>query len=386
MIDFDLSDEQRAIKRMAHEFAEKEIVPVAAHHDRTGEFPTAVLTKALELGLVHSSIPEQYGGGGLSSLDNCIIREEISAGCAGINVAMSGSALAATPLLIAGTEEQKKEFLGSLCSGGLKIASYALTEPGAGSDVAGISTKAEKHGDEYVLNGTKRWITGAGQASWFVLFAYTDPSRYRAGMSAFVVPRDTPGLSVTRKEDMMGQRASDTSEVLLEDVRVPAKNLLGGEGFGFKIAMATFNHTRPGVAASAVGVARSAMEQAVKYASERTAFGQPIGGFQAIQMMVADMAMEIAAARHLTYHAAWLMDNKRDNAMEAAYAKAYAADMCMKVTTDAVQVFGGAGYSRDFPVEKLMRDAKIFQIYEGTSQVQRLIIARGLLGDAARER
>ncbi|MDE3074404.1 MAG: acyl-CoA dehydrogenase family protein [Chloroflexota bacterium] len=378
-MDFELSDEQRALRQMAREFADKEVKPVAAQHDRSGEFPTEVLRKAQRVGLVNASIPEQYGGAGLSAVDNCILHEEISAGCAGINTALSVNDLAARPVLLAGTEEQKQAFLGFLCSGELKIASYALTEPGAGSDVAGITSKALRHGDEYILNGTKRWITGGGHASWYVVFAYTDPTQPRRGMSALLVWRDTPGVSVTRKEDMMGQRASNTAEIVFEDVHVPAKNLLGREGDGFKIAMATFNHTRPGVGAAATGLARAAMEEAVKYAAERQAFGQPIGGFQAIQMLLADMAIDVAAARHLTLHASWLLDQGRDNQMEAAYAKAFAADMCMRVTTDALQVFGGAGYSREFPMEKFMRDAKIFQIYEGTSQIQRTIIARGLL-------
>ncbi|MHB8620078.1 MAG: acyl-CoA dehydrogenase family protein, partial [Chloroflexota bacterium] len=352
---------------------------------RNGEFPLEICRKAYDIGLVNLGVPEQYGGGGLSAVDSCIVREENAAGCTGITTALGVNDLATTPLLIAGSEEQKEEFLGFLCGSEYRLASYAMTEPGAGSDVAGISARAEKHGDEYVLNGTKRWITGAGHASWLVVFAYTDPSQYRRGMSAFLVWRDTPGLSVPRKEDMMGQRASNTAEVVFEDVRVPAKNLIGSEGNGFRIAMETFNHTRPGVAAAAIGLARSAMEQAVAYAAERQAGRAPIGSYQAIQLMLADMAIDVAAARHLTWHAAWLMDQGRSNAMEAAYAKAFAGDMCMRVATDALQVFGGAGYSRDFPMEKLMRDAKIFQIYEGTSQIQRLIIARGLLGSIARQ-
>lgn len=383
MIDYELSDEQRALRELAREFTDKEIKPAAAQLDRSGDFPLDICRKAFEVGLLNISVPEQYGGGGLSAVDTLIVREENAAGCAGITTAMGAVDLACTPVRLAGSEDQKKEFFGQITSE-FGLASYCLTEPAAGSDVAGIQTKAVKQGDEYVLNGAKRWITGAMHARWLVVFAYTDPSRYRHGITAFVVPRDTAGLSVPRKEDMMGQRASATCEVLFEDVRVPVRNVLGGEGFGFKIAMETFNHTRPGVAIAAVGVARCAMDHAVKYAAERVAFGSPIGAFQAVQLLLADMAIDVAAARHLAWHAAWLMDKGRSNAMEAAYAKAFAGDMVMKVTTDALQVFGGAGYSRDFPMEKLMRDAKIFQIYEGTSQIQRVIIARELLGDIAR--
>jgi acyl-CoA dehydrogenase len=383
MIDFELTPEQRSLQQLSREFTEKEIKPVAAQLDRTAEFPMDICRKAFEVGLLAITIPERYGGGGLSGLDTLLVREENAAGCAGITTAMGALDLAATPLRLAGSHEQKKEFFGQLTSE-FGLASYALTEPDAGSDVGGIKTKAVKHGGEYVLSGVKRWITGAAQARWLIVFAYTDPERYREGVSAFIVPRDTPGLSVPRKEDMMGQRASTTCEVLLEEVRVPAGNLLGGEGAGFKIAMGTFNATRPGTAIAAVGLARCAMEHAVRYASERSTFGQPIGSYQAIQLMLADMAIDIAAARHLAWHAAWLIDKGRSNAKEAAYAKAFAGDMVMRVTTDALQVFGGAGYSRDFPMEKLMRDAKIFQIYEGTSQIQRLIVARELLGEVAR--
>ncbi len=379
MIDFELSDDQRALQRLSREFTEREITPVAAALDRTGEFPLAVLQKAYEAGLLHVSVPERYGGGGLSAVDELIVREENAAGCTGITTAMGASALAVRPLLLAASEELKRAYLGQLCDE-FGLASYALTEPAAGSDVAGIGTTAARHGDEYVLNGAKRWITGARYARWMVVFAYTDPAAHRDGISAFVVPAGTPGLSISRTEDMMGQRASNTAEVLLQDVRVPASNIVGGEGLGFKLAMATFNYTRPGVAVAAVGLARSALDHALGYARERMAFGQPIASFEAVQMMLADMAIDIAAARHLAMHAAWLNDRGQPSARESASAKAFAGDMCMRAATNAVQIFGGAGYSRDAPVEKLMRDAKIFQIYEGTSEIQRLTIARELLG------
>lgn len=383
MIDFELTPEQRALQQLSREFTAREITPVAARLDRDGEFPMDVCRAAFDAGLLTISIPERYGGGGLSGLDTLIVREENAAGCAGITTAMGALDLAATPLHLAGSEAQQREFFGQVTSE-FGLASYALTEPDAGSDVAGIRTRAAKHGQEYVLSGVKRWITGAIHARWLVVFASTSPDRGRDGLSAFIVPRESAGLSVPRREDMMGQRASATCEVLLEEVRVPTDNLLGGEGDGFKIAMATFNHTRPGTAIAAVGLARCAMEHALRYAGERQAFGQPIGSFQAIQLLLADMAIDIAAARHLAWHAAWLNDQGRPNTKEAAYAKAFAGDMAMKVTTDALQVFGGAGYSRELPMEKLMRDAKIFQIYEGTSQIQRLIIARELLGSIAR--
>jgi len=378
MLDFTLSDEQKFFRDTVHRFAEQEMRPVAAKYDETGEFPWDVARKAFEAGLLNIHIPEEYGGPGLGALDGCIVGEEMAWGCPGITAAIGISNLAVIPVLLAGTEEQKKRWL-SLLTEELSFASYAVTEPGAGSDVAGIATTAVRKGDEYVLNGTKRFITGGGVARWMVCFAYTDKSRRHNGISAFIVPMDTPGVTVTRKEPMMGQRCSFTAEIVLEEVVIPAENLLGQEGDGFKIAMLTFNKSRPGVAAQAVGCARAAMEHAIQYARERETFGRPIGQHQAVQFMLADMAMNIAAARWLAWHAAWLDDQGRDNAQEAAYAKAFAADMCMKVTTDAVQIFGGYGYSKEFPVEKLMRDAKIYQIYEGTSQIQRLIIGRRLM-------
>jgi acyl-CoA dehydrogenase len=378
MLDFALSDEQKFFRDMVHRFAEQEMRPVAAKYDETGEFPWDVAHKAFDAGLLNIHVPAKYGGPGLGTLDGCIVAEELAWGCPGITAAIGITNLAIIPVLLAGSEEQRKRWLAPLLDE-LSIASYAVTEPGAGSDVAGISTTAVRKGDEYVLNGTKRFITGGGVASWMVCFAYTDKSRRHNGMSTFIVPMDTPGVTVTRKEPMMGQRCSFTAEIVLEDVVVAAENRLGREGDGFKIAMLTFNKTRPGVSAQAVGCARAAMEHATQYARERETFGKPVGHHQAIQFMLADMAMNVAAARWLAWHAAWLDDRGMDNAQEAAYAKAFAADMCMQVTTDAVQVFGGYGYSQEFPVEKLMRDAKIYQIYEGTSQIQRLIIGRRLL-------
>jgi acyl-CoA dehydrogenase len=380
MIDFSLSDDQKQLQALAREFAADVIAPAARHHDDTGEFPEDICRKAWELGLMNIHLPESIGGLGLGSLEGCLIAEELSAACSGIYTAIEANVLAEAPLLHAASDEQKTTWLAPMAAE-FRLASYAVTEPDAGSDVAGIRTKAEKHGDEYVITGNKMWITGAGQASWFFVLAYTDPAARYDGMSGFVVPADLPGVKVGKKEQNMGQRASDTRAVTFEEVRVPAANRIGPEGAGWKIAMSAFDHTRPPVAAGAVGVARAALEHAVRYAKERKAFGQPIAKHQAIAFMIADMAKETAAARHLVHHAAWLIDSGHRNTKEAAFAKCFAADTAMKVTTDAVQVFGGYGFSKEYPVEKLMRDAKVFQIYEGTSQIQRLIMARELFRD-----
>jgi acyl-CoA dehydrogenase len=377
-MDLKLSEEQRALKELARDFARSEIEPVAAHHDRTGEFALDVYRKAFEIGLINTHIPEAQGGLGLGSFENCLIAEELAAGCSGIYTSMEVNTLAEAPIIVAGTEEQKERFLRPLTEE-LRFASYAVTEPDAGSDVAAISTRAVRDGDDYILNGHKMWITGAGHATWFFVLAYTDPeARYR-GMTGFVVPAETEGVRVGKKELNMGQRASDTRAVDFEEVRVPSANRIGKEGEGWMIAMRAFDRTRPPVAAGAVGVARRAMEHAIRYASERQAFGVPLARHQAISFMIADMAKDIAAARLLVWQAAWMIDAGQRNTLEAAYAKCFAADTAMRVTTDAVQVFGGYGYNSEYPVEKLMRDAKVFQIYEGTSQIQRIIIARELL-------
>lgn len=379
MIDFELTDEQRAIQKLAHEFAEKEIVPVAAEYDQTGKFPWPVVEKAYDVGLMNVNIPPEYGGPGLSLLDECLIGEELSWGCAGIRSALALNQLAALPLLIAGSEEQKRKYLTRLTSE-RQMAAYALTEPAAGSDVAGIQTTARRHGNVYVITGTKNFISNASVANWYVVFAYTDREKRHRGISAFIVEREMKGVVVGRKDDKMGQRAADAAQVILEEVEVPVANRLGDEGEGFKIAMRVFDFSRPAVAAAAVGVARRATELAIAYARERRAFGVPIAQHQAISFKIAQMAMETAAARWLTWHSAWLADRGQRNTLEAAYAKCFAADTAMRVTIEAVQVFGGYGYIKDYPVEKLMRDAKVFQIYEGTSEIQRLIMARELLG------
>ena len=378
MVDFSLSDEQKSIQELARDFAEREIAPRAAHHDQTGEFPREICQKAWELGLMNGHVPEQFGGLGLGVFESCLIAEEIAAGCTGIGTAMEANNLAEAPVIVAGSDEQKKKFLSPMIEE-LRFAAYCVTEPDAGSDVAGIKTHARRVGSEYIINGQKMWITNAGVANWYYVLTYTDPAQGHKGMSAFILPADSPGISIGKKEMNMGQRASDTRSISFEDVKVPAENLLGAEGQGFKISMAAFDHTRPLVASAAVGLARSAMMHAVSYASARKTFGQAISNYQAVSFMLADMDKDIEAARLLCWKAASLIDNGKKNTREAAIAKAFAADVAMKVATDAVQIFGGYGYSREYPVEKLMRDAKIFQIYEGTSQIQRLIIGRQLL-------
>ena len=374
-ISFALTEEQRALRELAHEFAEKEIRPVAAEHDEHQTHPADVIAKAHEVGLMNPHVPEELGGAGLGGLEGTLIGEELCWGCSGIATAIVANILGALPMLIAGTEEQQREWLPPLLEEPI-LCSFALTEPNAGSDVSGIQTTAVRHGDEYVINGSKMFITNAGQASWVVVFASTDKEAGHRGLSAFIVPSDSEGLTVEKHLDKMGQRATDTSALAFQDVKVPERNRLGEEGQGFKIAMQTLDSTRPGTASGAVGVARAAFEHAVEYSRERVQFGQPIAMNQGVNFLVADMAAEIEAARLLVWQAAWLLDQGERATLQSSYAKRFAADTAMKVTTDAVQIFGGYGYIKEFPVEKLMRDAKLFQIYEGTSQIQRLVIAR----------
>jgi acyl-CoA dehydrogenase len=323
-------------------------------------------------------IPEIFGGQGLTLLDTCILEEEISWGCSGVATSMNANALALGPILLAGTEAQKRAFVQPFATE-FRFASFCLTEPGAGSDPGGIATTARRDGDGYMLNGRKCFITNGAHASQYIVFASTDRSRGHKGLSAFVVSRETSGVSPGKKEDKMGQRASETSDVLFEDVRVPVANRLGAEGEGFKIAMRTIDYARAGVAAMAVGVARAAYEHAADYGRQRVQFGQPIAMNQAIYFLLADMATDIEAARLLTWKAAWLADQGKRNTKESSFAKAFAADLAMRAATDAVQIFGGYGYMKDYPVEKLMRDAKLLQIFEGTSQIQRMVIAKETL-------
>jgi acyl-CoA dehydrogenase len=374
---FELTQEQKDLQKLAHDFARDVVRPGAPHHDETGEWPDAIMKQAWELGLMNMHIPESCGGLGLGAFEGVLTDEELGWGCTGIATAMTANTLAQVPVIVAGTDEQKKKWLGRFAEAPL-LCSYAVTEPGAGSDVAGIKTTAMKRGDKYVINGQKMWITGAGHADWFFVLAKTDPAAAHKGMSGFMVDAKLPGVTIGKKENNMGQRASDTRGVTFEDVEVPADCLLGGEGEGFKIAMKAFDHTRPLVAAAAVGLGRAAMEHAVAYARERKAFGGPIAQFQGVSFMIADMATKVEAARLLVWKSATEIDAGRRNTIYAAMAKRFAADSAMEIATDAVQVFGGNGFNREYPVEKLMRDAKIMQIYEGTSQIQRVIIGREL--------
>lgn len=375
-ISFKLTDEQKMIQKLARDFAQNEIAPAAEHYDKSHEYPWPVIKKAQELGLTVMNIPEKYGGLGLSLLEECLVNEELAWGCSGMSTAIGASTLGMLPIIIAGNEDQKHKYFEKMTEGAL--ASYCLTEPEAGSDVAGIRTRAVLDGDHYILNGSKTFITGATVANLYTVFAYTDPEKRYNGMSCFIVERDWEGVSVGKPFDKMGQHASDTAEVIFDNVHVPTENLLGNDGDGFMIAMKVFDKSRPVVAAGAVGVARRAFEEATKYAKERNSMGHPIWQYQAIGHMIADMAMDIEAARLLTWKAAWGVDAGERSPTASAFAKAFAADMAMRVCTNAVQVFGGYGYMAEYPVEKLMRDVKIFQIYEGTSQIQRNIVVREL--------
>jgi acyl-CoA dehydrogenase len=374
-ISFELTPEQKALRELAHDFAEREMRPKAAEYDEHSTHPADVIASAHDIGLMNPHIPEEYGGLGLGVFDGILIGEELTWGCAGIAVSIVANTLGSAPVLIAGSEEQKRAWLPPLLDEPI-LCSFALTEPNAGSDVSGIQTTAVRGGDGYVLNGSKMFITNAGHAAWAVVFASTDRSQGHRGLSAFIVPMDSDGVVVEKHLDKLGQRATDTSAIAFQDVEVPAANRLGGEGEGFKIAMRTLDFTRPGTAAGAVGVARAAYEYAVDYARERIQFGQPIAMNQGVNFLIADMAAEIEGARLLAWQAAWLLDQGKRATLQSSFAKRFAADTAMKVTTDAVQVFGGYGYIKEYPVEKLMRDAKLFQIYEGTSQIQRLVIAR----------
>jgi acyl-CoA dehydrogenase len=375
MIDFTPTDDQKQLQELARKFAKDEIIPKAALHDKEGKFPREIIEKAWQVGLMNTHIPAEFGGLGLGVLEGCMITEELAYGCTGICTALEANSLASAPVIVAGNDEQKAEFLGMLTAEP-KFAAYCVTEPGAGSDVSGIRTLAKKDGGDYVIDGSKMWITNASVASWYFVLAYTDPAAKHKGMSGFLVPASTKGITVGKKEWNMGQRASDTRGITFEGVRIPERYRLGKEGEGFRTAMSAFDHTRPTVASGAVGLARRAMDEAISYSTTRKTFGAPIASYQSISFMIAEMAMNIEAARALVWKAATEIDAGRRNTKYAAMAKAFAADMAMKVATDAVQVFGGYGYSEEYPVEKLMRDAKIYQIYEGTSQIQRLIMAK----------
>ena len=377
MVDFTPTDEQKDLRELAHDFAEKEIRPVAWELDRDGGWPQAIIDKAHEVGLMNTHIPEEYGGAGLDYLSGCIIEEELSWGCSGVQTSLGANGLASAPVMLGGSEDVKREFCEAL-TGSAKLASFCLTEPDAGSDVSGMRTRAVRKGDKYVLNGSKCFITNGSYADYFVVYAKTDPDAGHRGISAFLVPRDET-VTVDKKEDKMGQRASNTATITFSDTEIDARYLLGEENKGFKLAMMVLDRTRPGVAAMATGISRAAFEMAVAYSKERVQFGVPIAMHQAIQFMIADMATKVHLSRLATWHSASLLDQGRRNTLESSHAKRYAADSAMEVTTDAVQIFGGYGFIKEYKVEKLMRDAKIMQLYEGTSQIQRLVIARETL-------
>src|SRR5580692_6566969 len=365
------------MREMAHDFAANEMRPVAWDYDRDATWPQDIIDKAWGLGLMNGHLPEEYGGPGLSYLDGCIIEEEIAWGCSGIGTSLSCNGLASAPVQIAASEKLKKEYLGRLAEAPL-FASFCLTEPDAGSDVSGMKTTAVRKGDKWVINGSKCFITNGEYANWYTVYAKTDKEAGHRGISCFVVPREA-GVVVDKHEDKMGQRASNTATVSFNDVEVPLDHLVGEENKGFKIAMMTLDRTRPGVAAMATGVARGAMEFAIDYSKQRVQFGVPIAMHQAIQFMIADMATKVHMSRLATWNSAVLLDQGKRNTLESSHAKRFAADSAMEVTTDAVQVYGGYGFIKEYKVEKLMRDAKILQLYEGTAQIQRLVIARETL-------
>jgi acyl-CoA dehydrogenase len=377
MVDFTLSEEQESLREMAHDFATKEIRPVAWEYDKDGTWPEGIIRKAWEVGLMNSQLPSEYGGGDASNFNGCLIAEELAWGCAGIATTLSANGLAAAPVLLGGSDDIKARYLGRLAEEPV-LASFCLTEPDAGSDVSSMRTTAVKRADKYVINGSKCFITNGGYADWYTVYAKTDKDAGHRGISAFVVPKDQT-ITVDKHEDKMGLRASNTATITFNETEVPAANLLGQENHGFRLAMMTLDRTRPGVAAMATGIARAAFEFATEYSKERVQFGVPIAMHQAIQFMIADMATKVHLSRLATWNSSVLLDQGKRNTLESSHAKRFAADTAMEVTTDAVQIYGGYGFIKEYPVEKLMRDAKIMQLYEGTSQIQRLVIARETL-------
>lgn len=377
-MNFQLTEEQEMLRKMVREFAENEVEPTARERDEEERFDREIFDQMAELGLTGIPWPEEYGGIGSDFISYCIAVEELSRVCASTGVTLSAHlSLASWPIFAYGTEEQKKNHLKRLATGEA-LGAFALSEPGAGSDVAAMKTTAEKDGDHYVINGSKSWITNGGEADIYVVFAKTDPEARHRGISAFIIEKGTEGFSFGKKEKKLGIRSSPTTELIFENCRIPKENLLGEEGEGFKIAMRTLDGGRNGIAAQAVGIAQGALDAAIGYAKEREQFGKPIAHNQAISFKLADMATEIEAARLLTYQAAWLESNGKPYGTQSAMSKLYAGDVAMRVTVEAVQIFGGYGYTKDYPVERYMRDAKITQIYEGTQEVQRLVIGRAL--------
>ena len=382
-MDYFFTDEQKQMKSLARRIAEEKIMPIRAELDESETFPWEIMRHCAEAGLFGVSIPEEYGGLGGGTLENCIVVEELSRACLGVSVSYAASLLGAYPILVGGTEDQKKKYLPDIASG-KRIAAFGLTEAGAGSDAAGIRTEAKKMGDEYVLNGTKQWITNGGEADVYTVIAMTDRSKGGRGATGFILEKGMDGFTFGKKEKKLGIRASATRELVFQDCKVSKDRVIGREGLGFILAMRTFDRTRPGIGAQGVGVAQGALEAAIEYAKEREQFDRKIISFQAIQHMLADMATQVEAARALVYAVARYIDsNPKEFSKVSAMSKVFPSDTAMKVTVDALQIFGGYGYMRDYPIEKMMRDAKILQIYEGTNQIQRNVIGLELIKEAA---
>jgi alkylation response protein AidB-like acyl-CoA dehydrogenase len=385
-MDYFFNEDQVMIRDLVRQIAEEKVVPVREELDEKEEFPWEIMKVMAQSDLFGLFIPEEYGGLGKGCLELCIAVEELSRACLGVSTSYAANALGTYPMLLFGSEEQKKRFLPDIAAG-KRLVAFALTEANAGSDAAGIQTTARRDGDEYILNGTKQWITNGGEAEVYTIIAITDRSKGPRGASAFIIEKDTPGFSFGKKEKKMGIRASATSELIFDNCRIPKDNIIGREGIGFIVAMKTLDNARAGVGSQGVGIAQGAFEEAVKFARQRIQFGHPIISFQAVQHMLADMAIEIEAARALVYSVARYMDSgAKEVTKESAMAKVFATDMAMRVTTNAVQVMGGSGYMREYPVEKMMRDAKILQIYEGTNQIQRNVIGQALIKEAAKNK
>ena len=384
-MDYFLTEEQLMVRDLARQIAEEKVVPVRAELDETGEYPWEIIKVLAQSDMIGLFIPEEYGGLGKGCLELCLVVEELSCACVGVSTTYAANALGTFPLLLFGSDEQKNQYLPDIAAG-KRLVAFGLTEANAGSDAGGIQTTARLDGNEYVLNGTKQWITNGGEAEIYTIIAITDKSKGPRGASAFVVEKGTPGFTFGKKENKMGIRASSTRELIFDNCRIPKKNLIGKEGMGFIVAMKTLDQSRTGVGAQGLGVAQGAFEEAVKFARQRHQFGHPIISFQAIQHMLADMAMQIEAARSLVYSVARYVDSgSKDISKESAMAKTYATDVGMRVTVDALQVMGGAGYMKEYPIEKMMRDAKILQIYEGTNQIQRNVIGQALIKEAAKK-
>jgi butyryl-CoA dehydrogenase len=385
-MDYFLTEEQQMIRDLTRQIAEEKVVPVRAELDEKEEFPWEIMKVLAQSDLFGLFIPEEYGGLGKGCLELCIAVEELSRACLGVSTSYAANALGTYPILLFGSDEQKKKYLPDIAAG-KKLVAFGLTEANAGSDASGIQTTARLQGNEYVLNGTKQWITNGGEAEIYTIIAMTDKSKGARGASAFIVEKGTQGFSFGKKEHKMGIRASVTRELIFDNCRIPKENILGKEGMGFIVAMKTLDKSRTGVGAQGLGVAQGAFEEAVKFARQRHQFGHPVISFQAVQHMLADMAIQIEAARSLVYSVARYVDNNsKDISKESAIAKTFATDIAMKVTVDAVQIMGGAGYMREYPVEKMMRDAKILQIYEGTNQIQRNVIGQEIIKEAAKKK